>query len=141
MAVKKGDSVKVHYKGTLSDGEVFDSSEGREPLGFTIGGGQVIEGFEDGVLGMEVGEKKTVNIPCAKAYGEHNPEMVIEAPLDQVPADLKPEVGMVLEVGGPGGEVLRTTVTALTESHIVLDANPPLAGQDLTFEIELVEIG
>ncbi len=140
MAVKKGDTVKVHYKGTLADGEVFDSSEGREPLGFTVGGGQVIVGFEEGVIGMEVGEKKTVNIPCAKAYGEHDPKMVIEAPLEQVPPDLKPEVGMMLEVGGTGGELLRTRVTAITESHIVLDANPPLAGKDLTFAIELVEI-
>ncbi len=140
MAVKKGDKVKVHYKGTLADGEVFDSSEGRDPLGFTVGGGQVIVGFEEGVIGMEVGDKKTVNIPCAKAYGEHNAEMVIEAPLEQVPPDLNPEVGMMLEVGGPGGEVLRTKVTAITETHIVLDANPPLAGKDLIFDIELVEI-
>lgn len=141
MAVKKGDSVKVHYKGTVSDGEVFDSSEGRDPLGFTVGSGQVIEGFEEGVVGMEVGEVRTVNIPCAKAYGEHNPQMVIEAPLEQVPADLKPEEGMVLEIGAPNGDVLRAIVTGMTESHLVLDANPPLAGQDLTFEIELVEVG
>ncbi len=140
MPVKKGDSVKVHYKGTLDDGEVFDSSEGREPLGFTIGGGQVIQGFEEGVIGMEVGEQKTVNIPCARAYGEHNPQMVIQAPIEQVPAELNPEVGMMLEVGGPGGEILRAKVAELTENHIVLDANPPLAGKDLTFEIELVEI-
>ena len=141
MAVQQGDSVKVHYKGTLNDGEMFDSSEGREPLAFTVGGGQVIEGFEEGVLGMEAGEKKTVHIPCAKAYGEHNPNMVIEAPLEQVPPDLEPEVGMMLEVGGPNGEILRTTVSKISDTHIYLDANPPLAGEDLTFEIELVEIG
>ncbi len=141
MAVKKGDRVKVHYTGTLADGEVFDSSEGREPLGFTVGAGQVIAGFEEGVIGMEVGDKKTVHIPCAKAYGEYKSEMVIEAPLDQVPPDLNPEVGMMLEVGGGvGGEILRTKVTAITDSHIVLDANPPLAGKDLTFAIELVAI-
>ncbi len=140
MAVKKGDKVKVHYKGTLADGEVFDSSEGREPLGFTVGSGQVIVGFDEGVIGMEIGDKKSVHIPCARAYGEYNPEMVIEAPLEQVPPDLKPEVGMMLEVGGAGGEILRTVVTDITDSHIVLDANPPLAGKDLTFDIELVAI-
>ncbi|MCK9174710.1 MAG: peptidylprolyl isomerase [Desulforhopalus sp.] len=140
MTVKKDDTVQVHYKGTLKDGEVFDSSEGRDPLQFKVGGGQVIPGFEKGVIGMEVGEKKKIHIPCAEAYGERNPDMMIEAPLDQVPADLEPEVGMMLEVGGPGGELLRTTVCKISETHIYLDANAPLAGEDLDFEVELLAV-
>jgi peptidylprolyl isomerase len=138
---KKGDNVKVHYTGKLADGTVFDSSEGGEPLEFAVGSGQVIEGFEDGVVGMKVGESKVVEIPVEKAYGERNDEMVIQAPIEQVPPDLKPELGMRLEMGGANGEILRVVVTEITDTHITLDANPPLAGQDLTFEIELVECG
>lgn len=137
--VKRGDNVKVHYKGTLTDGTVFDQSEGREPLSFAVGSGQVIEGFDEAVMGMKVGESKTVQIPVDKAYGERKPEMMIQAPIEQVPPDLNPEVGMRLEVGGANGEVLRVVVTEITETHITLDANPPLAGEDLVFEIELVE--
>ncbi|PID75426.1 MAG: peptidylprolyl isomerase [Deltaproteobacteria bacterium] len=137
--VKKGDRVTVHYTGTLADGSVFDSSEGKEPLGFDVGSGQVIEGFEEAVLGMAVGEKKRVEIPCAKAYGERNEEMVIQAPLDQVPPDLTPEVGMRLEMGGVNGELLRVVVVEITDTHITLDANPPLAGKDLSFTLELVD--
>lgn len=137
--VRKGDNVKVHYTGTLTDGTVFDSSEGREPLGFAVGSGQVIKGFDEAVLGMKVGESKVVDIPVEKAYGQRNEEMVIKAPIDQVPPDLKPELGMRLEVGGTNGEILRVVVTEITETHITLDANPPLAGQDLTFNIELVD--
>ena len=136
---RRGDNVKVHYTGTLEDGSVFDSSEGSEPLSFDIGSGQVIEGFDEAVLGMTVGESKTVNIPCAKAYGERKDEMVIQAPIEQVPPDLNPEVGMRLEMGGANGEILRVVVTEIAETHITLDANPPLAGKDLTFKLELVE--
>jgi peptidylprolyl isomerase len=136
---RRGDNVKVHYTGTLDDGSVFDSSEGSEPLLFAVGSGQVIEGFDEAVLGMTVGESKTVNIPCAKAYGERKDEMVIQAPIEQVPPDLNPEVGMRLEMGGANGEVLRVVVTEIAETHITLDANPPLAGKDLTFKLELVE--
>ncbi len=136
---KRGDNVKVHYTGKLADGTVFDSSEGGEPLEFAVGSGQVIQGFEEGVLGMKVGESKVVEIPVAKAYGERNEEMVIQAPIEQVPPDLNPELGMRLEMGGANGEILRVVVTEITDTHITLDANPPLAGKDLTFEIELVE--
>jgi peptidylprolyl isomerase len=136
---RRGDNVKVHYTGTLDDGSVFDSSEGSEPLLFAVGSGQVIEGFDEAVVGMTVGESKTVNIPCAKAYGERKDEMVIQAPIEQVPPDLNPEVGMRLEMGGANGEVLRVVVTEIAETHITLDANPPLAGKDLTFKLELVE--
>lgn len=136
---KKGDNVKVHYTGKLADGTVFDSSEGSDPLEFAVGSGQVIEGFEEGIVGMKVGESKVVQIPVAKAYGERKEEMVIQAPIEQVPPDLNPELGMRLEMGGANGEILRVVVTEITDTHITLDANPPLAGQDLTFEIELVE--
>jgi peptidylprolyl isomerase len=138
---KNGDNVKINYKGTLDDGTVFDSSEGREPLSFTLGSGQVIPGFEEAVEGMSVGESKSVNIPADKAYGQRNEEMVIEAPRDQVPPDINPEVGLKLQMGGPNGEVVVVEVTEVTDSHIKLDANPPLAGQDLNFDIELVAIG
>lgn len=138
--VKMGDNVKVHYTGSLDDGSVFDSSEGKEPLSFAVGGGQVIQGFDDAVTGMEVGESKTVLIPAEKAYGERNDSMVIQAPLEQVPPDLKPEIGMRLEMGGTNGEVVRVVVAEITDTHLTLDANPPLAGEDLTFKIELVEV-
>ncbi len=137
--VKKGDNVKVHYTGKLVDGTVFDSSQGGEPLEFAVGSGQVIPGFEEGILGMKVGETKVVQVPVEKAYGERNDEMVIQAPIEQVPPDLNPEPGMRLEMGGANGEILRVVVTEITDTHITLDANPPLAGKDLTFEIELVE--
>ena len=136
---KRGDNVKVHYTGKLGDGTIFDSSDGGEPLEFALGSGQVIQGFDEGVVGMKVGESKVVEIPVAKAYGEHNPEMVIQAPIEQVPPDLNPELGMRLEMGGANGEILRVVVVEIADTHITLDANPPLAGEDLTFEIELVE--
>ena len=138
-AIKKGDNVKVHYTGKLEDGTVFDSSKGGEPLAFAIGSGQVIQGFEEGILGMKVGESKTIHVPVEKAYGERKDELIIQAPIEQVPPDLNPELGMRLEMGGVNGEILRVVVAEITETHITLDANPPLAGKDLTFEIELVE--
>lgn len=136
---KRGDNVKVHYTGKLSDGTVFDSSDGGEPLEFAVGSGQVIQGFEEGVVGMKVGEFKTVEIPVEKAYGERKDELVIQAPIEQVPPDLNPELGMRLEMGGVNGEILRVVVTEITDTYITLDANPPLAGKDLIFEIELIE--
>ena len=136
---KRGDNVKVHYTGKLADGTVFDSSDGGDPLEFAIGSGQVIQGFDEGVVGMKVGESKVLDIPVAKAYGERQDEMVIQAPIEQVPPDLKPELGMRLEMGGANGEVLRVVVVEIADTHITLDANPPLAGEDLTFEIELVD--
>ena len=138
---QRGDSVRVHYTGRLDDGTIFDSSAGKEPLQFTIGSGQVIAGFDEAVLGMTPGQSKVVLIPVDKAYGARNEEMVITAPLTHVPPDLNPELGMRLEMGGANGELIRVVVTEISDSHITLDANPPLAGKDLTFEIELVEIG
>ena len=137
---KKGDSVKIHYTGTLEDGTVFDSSAGRDPLDFTLGGGQVIVGFEEAVLGMAIGDKKKVTIPSHKAYGEKNEELVIEVPRNQVPPDLNPEVDQKLQMGGPNGELVVVTVVAVTDEVVVLDANPPLAGKDLIFDLELVAI-
>ncbi len=137
---KKGDSVKIHYTGTLEDGTVFDSSAGRDPLGFTLGDGQVIVGFEEAVLGMAIGDKKKVTIPSHKAYGEKNEELVIEVPRNQVPPDLNPEVDQKLQMGGPNGELVVVTVVAVTDEVVVLDANPPLAGKDLIFDLELMAI-
>lgn len=137
---KQGDTVHVHYTGTLEDGSKFDSSEGRDPLSFTIGSGQVIPGFEEAVEGMEINEKKNVTIPVDKAYGQRNEELVLSVPRDQVPPDINPEVGQKLQMQGPGNQPVVVEVTAVEEDHIKLDANPPLAGKDLNFEIELVKI-
>ncbi len=139
-AAKNGDSVKIHYTGTLDDGTTFDSSEGRDPLEFTLGSGQVIVGFEEAVTGMKAGEKKNVNIPADKAYGQRNEEMVITAPRDQVPKEIDPEVGQQLQMAGPDNQPIIVKITEVTDEHITLDANPPLAGKDLIFDIELVAI-
>jgi len=139
--VKNGDTVNVHYHGTLSDGTTFDSSEGREPLQFTVGKGQVIKGFDDAVLDMKPGDKKTVNIPVADAYGERNDDMMMEYPISEFPADMKPEVGMELQMGDNSGNVFPVVITEVNNETVLLDANHPLAGQDLTFELELVSIG
>ena len=139
-AAKTGDSVKIHYTGTLEDGTTFDSSVGREPLEFTLGSGQVIVGFEEAVTGMKTGEKKNVTITADKAYGQRNEEMVITAPRDQVPKDINPEVGQKLQMAGPDNQPIVVQITEVTDEHILLDANPPLAGKDLIFDIELMSI-
>lgn len=136
--VKNGDTVKIHYTGTLTDGITFDSSEGHDPLEFTVGSGQVIVGFEEAVTGMEVGDKKSVTIPVDKAYGQRNEEMVIQIPRDQVPPDIHPEVGQKLEMDSPEGQTMIVEIIEVTDERISLDANPPLAGKDLKFDIELV---
>ena len=138
--VKKGDKVKVHYHGKLTNGETFDTSKGREPLEFEVGGGMVIKGFDKGVTGMTVGEKKTVNIPYNEAYGPKNPEMLIEIPKDKFPKDLDLEVGLPLQMGDGSGQTYQVVITQIKDESVVLDANHPLAGEDLVFEIELVEI-
>jgi peptidylprolyl isomerase len=131
--------VSVHYKGTLADGSVFDSSEGRDPLEFVVGSGQVIPGFDEAVAEMSVGDTKIVEIPCAQAYGEVNEDMKMAVPKEQIPEQIKPEVGMMLQVGTPQGP-MPVRVSEVNEDGIVLDANHPLAGEDLTFEIRLVEV-
>lgn len=138
--VKNGDVVKVHYTGTLTSGEQFDSSAGREPLEFTVGAGQMIRGFDAAMPGMTTGEKKTINIPAADAYGEKDPNAIIEFPRENVPADMKLEPGMQLTLSNQEGQPFPVVVTEIKEDVIVLDANHFLAGQDLVFDIELVEI-
>ncbi len=136
----RGDTVKIHYTGTLTDGTVFDSSDGREPLEFKVGSGHVIPGFDEAVCGMALGEKKNVHIPAAKAYGPRNEALVMSVPKAHVPPDLNPEVDQRLQMGGADGQIVYVTVTAVTAENITLDANPPLAGCDLIFDIELVAI-
>ncbi len=138
--VKKGDKVKVHYHGKLTSGETFDSSAGRDPLEFEVGSGMVIKGFDDGVTGMAIGQKKTVNIPYDEAYGPRNPEMVIEVPKDKFPADLEIEMGMPLMMNDGQGQQFQVTIAGIKDDSVMLDANHPLAGQDLVFDLELVEI-
>ena len=138
--VKSGDKIKVHYHGKLTNGETFDSSAGREPLEFEVGSGMVIPGFDDGVTGMTVGEKKTVNIPFGEAYGPKNPEMVIEMPKDRFPEDMQVEVGMPLMMNDQQGQQFQVTIVEIKDDAVMLDANHPLAGQDLIFDLELVEI-
>lgn len=137
---QSGDTVQVHYTGKLNDGTVFDSSEGREPLQFTLGSGQVIPGFESAVSGMEVGESKTAQIASDDAYGPYVPERVIAVSRQDFPEDISPEVGMRLAVTQPNGQQIPVTVTDVSEEDVTLDANHRLAGQDLVFDIQLVAI-
>jgi peptidylprolyl isomerase len=137
---KSGDTVKIHYTGTLDDGTEFDSSAGRDPLEFALGGGQVIPGFDSAVDGMAVGHSKTVTIPPGEAYGERHDQLVQEVPKTALPEDMKPEVGMQLQSQSPEGQIMNLMVTEIAEESITVDGNHPLAGQALTFAIELVEI-
>jgi FKBP-type peptidyl-prolyl cis-trans isomerase 2 len=137
---QNGDKVRVHYHGKLRSGETFDSSQGREPLEFTVGSGQVIKGFDDGVKGMKPGDSKTVEIPVVDAYGDKEEERIVEFPKTQFPPELTPEVGMQLMMSDGSGQQLPVVITEVKEESVVLDANHPLAGQDLIFDIELVEI-
>lgn len=139
-AAKKGDRVKVHYTGKLQDGTVFDSSVDREPLEFVLGDGNMIKGFDTAVLGMQKGDTVTAEIPSAEAYGEKKEDMFVEVPKTEVPENIKPEVGQQLQVQQANGQAMPVVVAEVTEDKIVLDANHPLAGKDLTFEIKLVEI-
>ena len=140
VQVKKGDSVKVHYHGTLSDGTIFDSSTGREPLEFEVGSGMVIAGFDEGVTGMSIGEKRSVNIPADQAYGQVQDEMIMEFPKAQFPPDMVPEIGVQLSMSNNEGQQFPVTIIEVKEDVVVLDANHPLAGKDLTFDLELVDI-
>ena len=140
MPVQSGDSIRVHYIGTLADGSEFDSSRGRDPLAFTAGAGQVVQGFDEAVMGMEVGETKTVTIPAAKAYGEVDPERQLVVGRDQMP-DGEVKVGDQLQVGLADGGFVVVTVAEVNDESVTLDANHQLAGEDLTFEITLDSIG
>ena len=138
--VKSGDTVKVHYHGRLTDGTTFDSSEGRDPLEFEVGSGNVIAGFDDGVTGMSVGDKKTINIPVDQAYGPKQDDLLMEFPSDRFPEDMVPEVGMQLNMSNGAGQNFPVIIREVREGSVILDANHPLAGEDLTFDLELVEI-
>ncbi len=140
QSAQQTDTVKVHYTGRLADGSVFDSSAEREPLQFTIGEGQVIPGFEQAVVGMAPGELKTVVIPADEAYGPYRGEMVIPVSREEFPPHIEPSIGQRLQVMQGNGETLIVTVAEVTDSQVMLDANHPLAGQDLTFDIRLEEI-
>lgn len=137
---KKGDTVKVHYTGKLDTGVPFDSSIGAEPLEFELGSGKLIPGFEEAVIGMSPGESKTVKIPPEKAYGRYREDRVIDVDKKDLPEDIKPEIGMTLEVCAPSGQVIPVQITDMDENKVTLDANHPLSEQTLTFEIQLLEI-
>lgn len=137
---KSGDTVTVHYTGTLDDGTVFDSSEGGEPLEFAIGAGNVIPGFEQAVIGMSPGDSKTATIPSDEAYGPYFEDRVLVVERQQIPADLPVDVGSQLQIQQEGGMTIPVIITDVTDSEVTLDANHPLAGEDLTFNIRLVAI-
>jgi peptidylprolyl isomerase len=137
---RSGDTVRVHYTGRLDDGTVFDSSRERDPLEFQLGSGQVIAGFDEAVEGMATGESKSVRIPSAEAYGEHDEALLLRVPIEQFPPDMRPEIGQHLQLSRDGAEPVVVTVAEVSDDRVVLDANHPLAGRDLTFDLELVDI-
>lgn len=138
--VKAGDTVRIHYTGTLNDGTVFDSSQGRDPLEFTVGSGEIIPGLDNALPGMSVGEEKSVAVPADDAYGQPDPNGRQEVPRDQIPEDIPLDPGTALQMQMPDGRAVPVTVAEVTEEAVVLDANHPLAGKDLNFDIEMVEI-
>ena len=139
--VKSGDKVAIHYTGTLLDGTTFDSSQGRDPLEFEVGSGQIIPGLDVALPGMTVGDKKIVKIASTEAYGPVNPKMRQSVPREGIPADIPLEVGTQLQMQTPDGQALPVTVVDVDEATVTLDANHPLAGKDLQFDIEVVSIG
>lgn len=139
MAIKKGDTVFVHYTGTLEDGTEFDSSEGREPLEFVLGSGMIIPGFESAVEGKDAGDKVSVTIPPESAYGGRNEEMVIIVPRSEVPDHIEPEEGMLLQISLEEGE-LDVVISRVTDDEVELDGNHPLAGKELHFDIQIVDV-
>lgn len=140
IQVKENNTVKVNYTGKLSDGQIFDSSEGKEPLEFTLGQGQLIPGFEKGLIDMKLNEKKTIKVAKEEAYGEINDALRQEVQKTELPQDITPEVGMGLVSKSPDGQEMNLRVVEVSEKSIVVDGNHPLAGKDLIFDLEVVEI-
>lgn len=140
MKAAKGSTVKVHYTGRLTSGEQFDSSAGREPLEFEVGAGMMIKGFDDAVVGMVAGDKKTITIPPHEGYGEANEDMIIDFPRDKFPAEMVPEAGMQLNMSNGDGQNFPVTIVGVKEDVVTLDANHFLAGKDLIFDIEVMEV-
>jgi len=138
--VKKGDTIQVHYTGKLEDGKEFDSSLNRQPLQFEVGAGRVIKGFEDAVVGLQIGEQKTVTIPAKDAYGSYDENLLIEIPKKNVPEGIAPEVGMRLQLVNQQGQAAYVVVTEILDETVRLDANHPLAGKTLMFDLEVLEI-
>ena len=138
--VKANDKVSVHYTGKLDDGTVFDTSANKAPLEFTIGAGQVIPGFENGIIGMTVGETKTVRLEPNDAYGETRQDLIVSVKKEEIPADIDVKVGQQLQINRPDGQAIPVLVADVTDTEVTLDANHPLAGKPLTFDIELVKI-
>lgn len=139
-AATAGDTLRLHYKGTFEDGTVFDSSEGRDPLEFTLGSGQIIPGLDQGVTGMEVGEERSVTVAPAEAYGERDEKLIQAVPRETIPDNIPTEPGTQLQMQTPQGQQIPVVVTNVTEEHVELDANHPLAGKTLKFDVKLVEI-
>lgn len=139
-AIKDGDTVRIHYTGTLLDGTVFDSSDGRDPLEFIVGSGQIIPGLDVALPGMTEGEKKKVNIPCAQAYGPINPALRQGVPRDAIPDEISLEIGLQLQMQTPQGQPMPVTIVEVGDEEVMLDANHPLAGKDLTFDFEVVSV-
>ena len=139
--VKAGDTVAIHYTGTLTDGTTFDSSDGRDPLEFEVGSGQIIPGLDKVIPGMVVGDKKVVEIPCDEAYGAINPENRQSVPREQIPDDIPLELGLTLQMQSPDGQnVIPVTVVEISDTEVTMDANHALAGKDLNFAIEVVSV-
>lgn len=140
MVIKKGDKVKVHYTGSLDDGTIFDSSKGKDPLEFEVGSGKVIKGFDDAIIGMEKGKEKEVKIKSEDAYGNQNAELLKKIPRSQLPPEPEPKVGMMLALTSPDGQQIPARISNVTKEDVTIDLNHPLAGKNLTFKIEVVEI-
>lgn len=138
--VKENNTVKVHYTGKLSDGRIFDSSEGRDPMQITLGLGHLIPGFENGLIGMHLNEKKTISITKDEAYGDYDSKLLFEVPKTQLPQDAEPQVGMGLSSTSPDGQEVHMTISEVKEESVILDGNHPLAGKDLIFDLEVLEI-
>ncbi|MFH2028790.1 MAG: peptidylprolyl isomerase [Nanoarchaeota archaeon] len=139
MAIKKGDKIKVHYTGKLDDGTVFDSSDGRDPLEFEVGSGQIIKGFDEAVIGMEKDQEKEIKLPSDQAYGQVNPDLLKKIPKDKLPKDQEPKPGMVLGIQTPDGQQIPAKITEVDDKDITIDLNHPLAGKNLNFNIKIVE--